>query len=188
MSEISLYIDSHLVGKRAKRIFSRRMWMVFGFGLNHTSESTVRAKYTIYLPSFLAAIHYYVAFPLADILFITKDPLLVPQESHNVDVHPECSVMDIHRVYVLNLFPPDLLSSLNNNVFHCLIYLFSNCFVTEHNKFIVIWLRLSSNIFFLSPPPLYNIKIQTHWMICCGHRKTNLFVAPSPDAYCKSSK
>jgi hypothetical protein len=25
MSEISLYIDSHLVGKRAKRIFSRRM-------------------------------------------------------------------------------------------------------------------------------------------------------------------
>jgi hypothetical protein len=72
--------------------------MVFGFGLNHTSESTVRAKYTIYLPSFLAAIHYYVAFPLADILFITKDPLLVPQESHNVDVHPEGSVMDIQRV------------------------------------------------------------------------------------------
>jgi hypothetical protein len=64
MSEISLYIDSHLVGKRAKRIFSRRMWMVFGCGLNHTSESSVRAKYTIYLHSFLAAIHYYVAFPL----------------------------------------------------------------------------------------------------------------------------
>ena len=56
MSEISLYIDSHLVGKRAKRIFSRRMWMVFGFGLNHTSESSVRAKHTIYLPSFLASI------------------------------------------------------------------------------------------------------------------------------------
>ena len=36
MSEISLY--SHLVEKRAKRIFSRRMCMVFGFGLNHTSE------------------------------------------------------------------------------------------------------------------------------------------------------
>jgi hypothetical protein len=72
--------------------------MVFGFGLNHTSESSVRAKYTIYLPSFLVAIHYYVAFPLADILFITKDPLLVPQESRNVDVHPEGSVMDIHRV------------------------------------------------------------------------------------------
>ena len=71
--------------------------MVFGFGLNHTSESSVRAKYTIYLPSFLAAIHYYVAFPLADILFITKDPLLVPQESRNIDVHPEGSVMDIHR-------------------------------------------------------------------------------------------
>jgi hypothetical protein len=86
MSEISFYIDSHLVGKRAKRIFSRRMSMVFGFGLNHTSESSVRAKYTIYLPSFLAAIHYYMAFPLADILFITKDPLLVPQESRNVDV------------------------------------------------------------------------------------------------------
>ena len=84
MSEISLYIDSHLVGKRAKRIFSRRMRMVFGFGLNHTPESSVRAKYTIYLPSFLAAIHYYVAFPLADILFITKDPLLVPQESRNL--------------------------------------------------------------------------------------------------------
>jgi hypothetical protein len=33
--------------------------MVFGFGLNHTSESSVRAKYTIYLPSFFAAIHYY---------------------------------------------------------------------------------------------------------------------------------
>jgi hypothetical protein len=43
--------------------------MVFGFGLNHTSESSMRAKYTIYLPSFLAAIHYYVAFPLVDILF-----------------------------------------------------------------------------------------------------------------------
>jgi hypothetical protein len=81
MSEISLYIDSHLVGKRAKRIFSRRMWMVFGFGLNHTSESSVRAKYTIYLPSFLAAIHYYVAFPLVDILFITKEPLLIPKVS-----------------------------------------------------------------------------------------------------------
>jgi hypothetical protein len=36
MSEISLYIDSHLVGKRVKRMFSRRMRMVFGFGLNHT--------------------------------------------------------------------------------------------------------------------------------------------------------
>ena len=71
--------------------------MVFGFGLNHTSESSMRAKYTIYLPSFLAAIHYYVAFPLTDILFITKDPLLVPQESRNVDVHSEGSVMDIHR-------------------------------------------------------------------------------------------
>jgi hypothetical protein len=33
----------------------------------------MRAKYTIYLPSFLAAIHYYVAFPLVDILFITKE-------------------------------------------------------------------------------------------------------------------
>jgi hypothetical protein len=75
--------------------------MVFGFGLNRTSESSVRAKY---LPSFLAAIHYYVAFPLADILFITKDPLLVPQESRNVDVHPEGSVMDIHRVYIISLF------------------------------------------------------------------------------------
>ena len=75
--------------------------MVFGLGLNHTSESSVRAKYTIYLPSFLAAIHYYVALPLADILFITKDPLLVPQESRNVDVHPEGSVMDIHRVVCL---------------------------------------------------------------------------------------
>ena len=40
-------------------------------------------------------------FPLADILFITKDPLLVPQESRNVDVHPEGSVMDIHRVLVV---------------------------------------------------------------------------------------
>ena len=70
--------------------------MVFGFGLNHTSESSVRAKYTIYLPSFLAAIHYYVAFPLADIIFITKDLLLVPQKSRNVDVHREGSDMDIH--------------------------------------------------------------------------------------------
>ena len=82
MSEISLYIDRHLVGKCAKCIFSRRMWMVFGFGLNHTSESSVRAKYTIYLPSFLAAIHYYVAFPLVDLLFITKEPLLIPKVSH----------------------------------------------------------------------------------------------------------
>ena len=80
MSEISLYIDSHLVGKRAKRIFSRLMWMVFGFGLNHTPESSVRAKYTIYLPSFLAAIHYYVALPLLDILFITMEPLLIPSK------------------------------------------------------------------------------------------------------------
>jgi len=72
--------------------------MVFGFGLNHTSESSVRTKYTIYFPSFLAAIHYYVAFSLADILFITKDPLLVPQQSRNIDVHPEGPVMDIHRV------------------------------------------------------------------------------------------
>jgi hypothetical protein len=83
MSEISLYIDSHLVGKRAKRISSRGMWMVFGFGLNHTSESSVRAKYTIYLPSFLAAIQYYVAFPLVDILFITKEPLLIPKVTRN---------------------------------------------------------------------------------------------------------
>jgi hypothetical protein len=52
-------------------------------GLNHTSESSVRAKYTIYLPSFLAAIHYYVAFPLVDILFITKEPLLIPKVSRN---------------------------------------------------------------------------------------------------------
>jgi hypothetical protein len=73
--------------------------MVFSFGLNHTSESSVRAKHTIYLPSFLAAIHYYAAFPLADILYITNDPLPVPQESRNVDVHPEGSVMDIHREY-----------------------------------------------------------------------------------------
>jgi hypothetical protein len=27
----------------------------------------------------------------------TKDPLLVPEESRNVDVHREGSVMDIHR-------------------------------------------------------------------------------------------
>jgi hypothetical protein len=47
--------------------------MVFDFELNHTSESSVIAKYTTYLPSFLAAIHYYVAFPLVDILFITKE-------------------------------------------------------------------------------------------------------------------
>jgi hypothetical protein len=49
--------------------------MVFGFGLNRTSESSVRAKY---LPSFLAAIHYYVAFPLADILFIKRRNLNAP--------------------------------------------------------------------------------------------------------------
>jgi hypothetical protein len=57
--------------------------MVFGFGLNHTSESSVRAKYTIYLSSFLAAIHYYVAFPLVDILFITKEPLRIPKVSRS---------------------------------------------------------------------------------------------------------
>jgi hypothetical protein len=56
---------------------------VFGFGLNHTSESSVRAKYTIYLPSFLAAIHYYVDFPLVDIIFITKEPLLIPKVSRS---------------------------------------------------------------------------------------------------------
>jgi hypothetical protein len=79
--------------------FSADVCEWFLVGLNHTSESSVRANYTIYLPSFLAAIHYYVAFPLADILFIIKDPLLVPQESRNVDVHPKGSVMDIHRVF-----------------------------------------------------------------------------------------
>jgi hypothetical protein len=36
--------------------------------------------------------------------------------------------------YDLILFPPDLLSSLNNNVFQCSIYLFSNCFVTENKS------------------------------------------------------
>jgi hypothetical protein len=56
-------------------------------GLNHTSESSVRAKYTIYLPSFLAAIHYYVGFPLVDILFITKEPLLIPKVSRNAYIH-----------------------------------------------------------------------------------------------------
>jgi hypothetical protein len=55
----------------------------FWFGLNHTSESSLRAKYTIYLPSFLAAIHYYVALPLVDILFITKEPLFIPKVSRN---------------------------------------------------------------------------------------------------------
>jgi hypothetical protein len=47
-----------------------------------------------------------VAFPLADILFITKDPLLVPQESRNVDVNPEDSVMDIHPEYAYIIIPP----------------------------------------------------------------------------------
>jgi 3',5'-cyclic AMP phosphodiesterase CpdA len=32
---------------------------------------------------------------------LTSDPLLVPQESRNVDVHPEGSVMDIHRVLLV---------------------------------------------------------------------------------------
>jgi hypothetical protein len=54
--------------------------------LNHTSEFRESKIYDIF--TFLAAIHYYVAFPLADILFITKNRLLVPQESRNVDVHP----------------------------------------------------------------------------------------------------
>jgi hypothetical protein len=49
----------------------------FGFGLNHTPESSVRAKYTIYLPFFLAVIHYYVAFPLVGIIFITKELWIV---------------------------------------------------------------------------------------------------------------
>jgi hypothetical protein len=31
---------------------------------------------------------------------LTKDPLLVPQESRNVDVHPEGSVMDIHVIFM----------------------------------------------------------------------------------------
>ena len=50
MSEISLYIDSHLGGKRAKRIFSRRMWMVFCFGLNQRVPWEQNIRY-IYLPS-----------------------------------------------------------------------------------------------------------------------------------------
>jgi hypothetical protein len=99
ISEISLYIDSHLVGKHAKRISSRRMWMGFGFGLYHTSESSVRAKYTIYLPSVLAAIHYYVTFPLVDILFITKEPLLIPKVSRNAYLSGKVPLW-IYTVYI----------------------------------------------------------------------------------------
>jgi hypothetical protein len=47
--------------------------------------------------TFLFSYPLFVAFPLADILFITKNTLLVPQESRNVDVNPEGSFMDIHR-------------------------------------------------------------------------------------------
>jgi hypothetical protein len=72
--------------------------MVFGFGLNHTSESSVRAKYTIYLPSFLVAIHYYVAFPLVDILFITKERLPIPIKRI---FERKGSVMNIHRDYTM---------------------------------------------------------------------------------------
>ena len=44
------------------------------------------------------------------------DPLLVPQELRNVDVHPEGSVMDIHRVLGLQRY---LLHSLvKQNHYH----------------------------------------------------------------------
>ena len=127
MFEISLYIDSHLVGKRAKCIFSRRMWMVFGFGLKHTSESSVRAKYTIYLPSFLAAIHYYVAFRLVDILFITKEPLLIPKVSCNAYLSGKVPLwiytMKSLQKYVLTFninffFNPDINCDFVLEVFH----------------------------------------------------------------------
>jgi hypothetical protein len=86
-----------------RNAFSADVCEWFWFWIESYISEFVRAKYTIYLPSFLAAIHYYVAFPLADILFITKDPLLVPQESCNVDVHPEDSVMDIPCVTVFEI-------------------------------------------------------------------------------------
>jgi hypothetical protein len=35
------------------------------------------------ITSRVADIHYYVAFPLVDILFITKEPLLIPKVSRN---------------------------------------------------------------------------------------------------------
>jgi hypothetical protein len=52
--------------------------MVFGFGLNHISEFRESKIYDIFT-FLLAAIHYYVAFPLVDILSITEEPLLTPK-------------------------------------------------------------------------------------------------------------
>ena len=50
MSEISLYIDSHLIGKRAKRIFSRSMWMVLDWIIHQRVPWEQNIRY-IYLPS-----------------------------------------------------------------------------------------------------------------------------------------
>jgi hypothetical protein len=80
--------------------------MVFGFGLNHTSESSARAKYAIYLPSFLAAIHYYVAFPLVDITgtcFIQK--IYAPSSSllqgKHLPFSPSPLRLNIFRLFVI---------------------------------------------------------------------------------------
>jgi hypothetical protein len=104
MSEISLYIDSHLVWKRAKRIFSRRMWMVFGFGLNHTSESSVRANYTIYLPSFLPCSYPLLCgFPTCWHPLHHKGTITYSQSIAYRIFERKGSVMDIHRVNVITL-------------------------------------------------------------------------------------
>ena len=66
-----------------RNAFSADVCEWFWFWIESYISEFVRAKYTIYLPSFLAAIHYFVAFPLVDILFITKEPLLIPKVSRN---------------------------------------------------------------------------------------------------------
>ena len=59
---------------------------------------------------FLAAIHYYVAFPLADILFITKERNRYLFPKYRVThIWAKGSVMDIHRVVAGRYFYPGTL-------------------------------------------------------------------------------
>jgi hypothetical protein len=68
-----LWIESYIREFRESKIYNIKYIVYFAF-----TEFSARKEEFSRNSSFLAAIHYYVAFPLADILFITKDPLLVP--------------------------------------------------------------------------------------------------------------
>ena len=83
MSEISLYIDSYLVGKRAKRIFSRRMWMLFWFWIE-SSIREFRESKTYDIFTFLPCSYPLLCgFPTCWHTFHHKGTLLIPKISRN---------------------------------------------------------------------------------------------------------